>query len=251
MDTDTPLDSDLFDAPKPKKRKTTGQSAPVNINPYSKYTIIAWVPHVGAALAVPDLISDIRSAMGEHFPVFSMNDMEEEEWQEHGGILTVDLSSIENDTNKLVCQLFEKADYVYYVHEASDRRACEIALLEVSTRTNIEDYVHVGNAMTPEHNMHQHLDYAVAVTYCWKEVLNTWHQAFPGHFYSVSSSWAEHQYPWPFTIATSLGPEAEGGHVHIGAKEWRQQVQRAMTGVITVNAKWLAQYIHKMPQHAK
>ena len=67
----------------------------------------------------------------------------------------------------------------------------------------------------------------------------------------MSSSWAEHQYPWPFTIATALGPEAEGGHVHIGAKEWRQQVQRAMTGVITVNAKWLAQYIHKMPQHAK
>ena len=249
MDSDTPLDSDLFDAPKPKKRGTSAaKKAGVDIHVGAKKVIIAWPPHVGAKLALPDLIESIRTAYGKQVPVYSLNDMEEDEWQEHGGILTVDLSELRPDINRLTCNMFNQSDYRYYIHEAQDRRAVEIALLEISTTEPIEHYALNPNAITPNHDSKTEIDHAIAETYCWKEVLNAWHMAYPGHFYSVSNTWADKQYPWPVNIATAT--PVDNPH-HMSVRQWKTQLDGSLGHELHIDAKWLSRYIHKMPQYAK
>ncbi len=262
MDTDTPLDSDLFDAPKPKKRvkETLSKSAEVNVNPNATHQIIATVPHTGSALVIPELVEFIRKKVKDwtrispsggalkEMPVYSLDDMEEDEWIEHGGILIVNLDRIDDDTNRMVCELFEKSGHRYYIHEAHDRRACEVALLEISTQNNIEHFVWNPTAATPIHDAELHTDHALAVTFCWKEILNAWHRAYPGQYFSVSSVWEYHEYPWPVNIATSTPGDSIG---HRGPAHWKNLIQEKTTQRINVDARWLSQYIHKTPQYAK
>jgi hypothetical protein len=245
MDT-TQLDTTAFDAPKPKKRNST--STGIDVQVQATHSIIAKVPHVGANVALPHLIKDINNKIGVEQYVFCFNDHEEDEWQEHGGILTVDLEGIQPDTNRLLCEQFNRSDARYYIHEAHSRRHLEIALLEICTREDIEFYASNTSAFIDSYSISTHLSHAIAVTHTWREILTAWHLAFPGAYYSVSNVWRDNELPWPVEIVS----RTPVGDINVeSGKDWKQSIKHHGNDRIEVDGRWLGQYIHKVPQYAK
>ena len=226
-------------APAPKTRKYKKKTS----TKFSqlKHAIVVAVPHTGWQLIQPDIVEELSTKFDGG--VYELDQYRQ--WREYGGVLTLCLSEVNIENNRIVCELFEISQHTVYIHEAYTRRWREVCVLELASGKNISQ-LNVNDDVKMDTN--SYFNEAGTFTACWQQVFSVWHKLFPGHYECVSDRWKETDYPWPLQVAIKLRDEGVQGR---GRSGWRDAVQGHNTSIYQIHPEYIAQFVHRVPLYAK
>ena len=233
------MDTQSFDSPKPKTRRYQRKKASVETVTHS---IIAVIPHTGWQLCIGEICDEqTRISDAGVYTEYS----EYPQWLDTGGVLVIELNSVNSDNNKQICKLFDTAGHITYVHEPFATRHREVTLIEDAVGKPIDQFVYEDTVVIEELPML--IDEAITFVNCWQSVFDAWRSAYPGKRYvAVSERWADKQLPFPHHITV----QSDGVDMGRGFKHWREHLsERGMSH--SINPDYIAQFIQKVPMYAK
>ena len=231
------MDTQSFDSPtKPKARRYQKSTMADSIK--TSHSIVAVVPHTGWQLCV-DQVIDEQNTISDAGVYREYS--EYPQWLDTGGVLLLELNSINLDNNRQICELFSAAGSVTYIHEPFSTRHREVIFVEQLTGKSIDKVLFTDKIAVKNDDLV--FDECATFASCWSQIFDAWRTAFPGKKYvAVSERWADKEYPWPHQV--NVVNDRQMSH------KWRHELSG--TGQThSIHDKYISQFIQKVPMYAK
>ena len=229
------MDTQSFDTPKPKARRYQKK---ITSTVKHSHSIVAVVPHTGWQLCVDQVIDEqgFISDAGVYREY-----SEYPQWLDTGGVLLIELNSVNSDNNRQICELFNAAGSITYVHEPYATRFKEVIFVEQLTGKSIDKVLFSDDISVKSDDLV--FDEVATFASCWDQVFAAWRTAYPGKKYvAVSERWADNEYPWPHQIDVVN----DAGRSH----RWRAELSGTGQNH-SIDHRYISQFISKVPQYAK